>query len=262
MGSRDRVTIATLNTRGIPVFRSRLSERYAEIGRAFEASDVDVVNFQEVLTYYHLRQLVRWMPSYRQVSYKPSVAGPAGGLVTSSRVEVARTEYVRFPVPPAGLPRLSRLNAALKGTLVIQSPLAYVVNTHPMANVDGDWSESSRFYGLHRQQLATLADVVDALPGPAVVCGDFNVARESTLYRDFINDTHLIDAYDGACPPTFHAEYLPPGRPSQCIDFVLVTGAVSVESADLMFTDKVAMPGGSGYVSDHLGLRVTALVTI
>jgi endonuclease/exonuclease/phosphatase family metal-dependent hydrolase len=119
-----------------------------------------------------------------------------------------------------------------------------------MANVDGDWSESNRFYGMRRQQLAALADVVDSLPGPAVVCGDFNVARESRLYRDFISSTQLTDAFAGTCPPTFRAEYLPPGRTSQCIDFVLVTGAVDVESADLMFTDKRPL------VSDHLGLRV------
>jgi len=242
------------------VVGSRLGERYGVIGREFDGSEVDVINFQEVLTYYHLRRLVRSMPSYRFVSFRRSVAGPAGGLVTFSRGPVMATRYVRLSAP-RGLPGMTGLKAALKGTLVTRLPFGYVVNTHPIANMDGDWSESNRFYGLHREQLASLADVVDALPGPAVVCGDFNVPRESDLFRDFITKTHLIDAYAGTCPPTFHAEFLPPDRPSQCIDFILLTGAVTVESADVMFAGKLQMSGGPAFVSDHVGLRVRVLVS-
>ncbi|MFI6677851.1 endonuclease/exonuclease/phosphatase family protein [Kribbella sp. NPDC050470] len=237
----DKLSVATFNTRGIPVLRSRLRGRYGVIGREFEGSDLDVVNVQEVLTYYHLRQLVRWMPSYRWISYRRSLVGPAGGLVTFSRRPVEATDYVRFP-------------SRFKGTLVTRLPVGYVVNTHPTANVDGDWSESNRFYDTHRAQLAVLADVVDALPGPAIVCGDFNVPRDSDLFRSFIAKAFLMDAFAGACPPTFRAEYLPPGRTSQCIDFVLVTGAVNVESADLMFTDRPD-------ISDHLGLSVRLSVS-
>lgn len=252
----SELVVASLNTRGIPIVGSQLGVRYGVIGRELDGSDVDVVNFQEVLTYYHLRQLVRSMPSYRFVSFRRSVAGPAGGLVTFARGPVTATQYVRFRFPG-----IARFKAALKGTLITRFPFGYVVNTHPTANVDGDWSESNRFYGLHREQLAAVADVVDALPGPAVVCGDFNVPRESELFRDFITKTQLIDAYAGTCPPTFHADFLPPDRPSHCIDFVLLTGAISVESADLMFTEKLPMPGGPALVSDHVGLRVRLRVS-
>ena len=249
------LVVSSLNTLGIPIVGSRLSERYGVIGRELDGSDVDVVTFQEVLTYYHLRQLVLSMPSYRFVSFRHSVAGPAGGLVTFSRGPVTATQYVRLPAPRS-LPRMTRLKAALKGALVTRFSFGYLVNTHPMANVDGDWSESNRFYGMHRAQLAALADVVDALPATAVVCGDFNVSRESRLFRDFITTTQLTDAYAGTCPPTFHADFLPPDSTSHCIDFVLLTGAVSVESADLMFTEKLPMRGGPAFVSDHIGLRV------
>ena len=33
-------------------------------------------------------------------------------------------------------------------------PELRVINTHPVANHDGDWSEANRFYPLHRAQLA------------------------------------------------------------------------------------------------------------
>ena len=75
--SGEQLTVATLNTRGIPVTGSGLADRYAVIGAGFDAGDVDVACFQEVLTYWHLRRLVRRMRSFRQVSYRPG-RGPGG----------------------------------------------------------------------------------------------------------------------------------------------------------------------------------------
>jgi len=57
--SGELLTIASLNTRGIPPTRSQLAERYAVIGAGFDAGPADVVCCQEVLTYWHLRLLVR-----------------------------------------------------------------------------------------------------------------------------------------------------------------------------------------------------------
>jgi hypothetical protein len=46
--------------------------------------------------------------------------------------------------------------------------------------------------------------------GPrAVVCGDFNVARESSLFGEFMAATGLADAFEGACP---RREIEPRGR--------------------------------------------------
>jgi hypothetical protein len=262
-----RLTVASLNTRGIPILGSRLGERYAAIAAVFEGSDVAVINFQEVLTYYHLRQLVRRMPSYRFVSLRRSAAGPAGGLVTLSRIAVSGTGYRRFPMPSAAvtadLPRLSRLKASLKGSLLtrLADPAISIVNTHPLANPDGDWSNTNRFYRLHQDQLAALGRYVAAVPQPAIVCGDFNVARASSLYRDFVRETGLVDVFGDDCPPTFHAEYLEPGKTSHCIDFMLLSDqSITVETAELTFTGKLPMPGGSDYGSDHLGLMARVAV--
>lgn len=262
------VTAASLNVRGVPVVGSHLAERCAAIGEAFETSEVAVVNFQEVHTYYHLRQLTRHMPSFRFVSYQQSVVGPAGGVVTLSRLPVASTEYRRFPSPPAvaleGLPRLTRVRVLLKGTLLtrLAAPRVWVVNTHLLANVDGDWSESSRFYRVQQDELAALGQVVGSLSDPAVLSGDFNVARDSRLFDDFMSDTKLVDAFGNQCPATFHAEYLSPGKAPRCTDFLLLAGSsIKIESAELMFTAKVPMTIGPEYVSDHLGLRAKVVVS-
>jgi endonuclease/exonuclease/phosphatase family metal-dependent hydrolase len=119
----------------------------------------------------------------------------------------------------------------MKGALVtrLADPAISVVNTHPVANTDGDWSPANRFSPVHRAQLAALARVVRSAPVPAVVCGDFNVDRDSALFGDFIAGTALADAFEGSCPATFRAEYLPAGEMPHCIDFILTAGEIKAQ---------------------------------
>jgi sphingomyelin phosphodiesterase 2 len=259
--SGELLTIASLNTRGIPLTGSRLAERYAAIGAGFDAGDADVVCCQEVFTYWHLRLLARRMRSFQQVSYWRGPAGPAGGLVTFSRRPVSGMRYRRFGRPPraTAVPRASRVQARMKGALVTRlgRPGLCVINTHPAANHDGDWSEANRYYPLHRAQLAVLAGVVSESGPRAVVCGDFNIDRESALFGDFTAATGLADAFAGACPPTFRAEYLPAGATPHCIDFILTAGEVTAASPELVFAGKESL----GYLSDHIGLRARLSLT-
>jgi sphingomyelin phosphodiesterase 2 len=130
-----------------------------------------------------------------------------------------------------------------------------------VANRDGDWSERSRFYPLHRAQLDVLAKVVRGAPFPPVVCGDFNIDRDSALFGQFMRDTGLADAFEGNCPATFRAEYLPAGETPHCIDFILTGDGVKAEAAMVMFAGMEPLPGGLGHVSDHVGLRASLFLT-
>ena len=252
------VTVASLNIRGVPLTGSRLTARCQAIGAFFEAGDADVVCFQEVCTYYHLRQLARHMPSFRFAGFRAALPGPAGDVVTFSRLPMSATAYHGFgPSRRApGIGPLIRLRARMKGALVtrLADPAISVVNTHPVANTDGDWSPSNRFSPVHRAQLAAVARVVRNIPVPAVVCGDFNVDRDSALFGEFIAGSGLDDAFDGGCPATFRAEYLPAGETPHCIDFILTAGEIKAEAAEVLFEDRQILRGGTGYVSDHLGL--------
>jgi endonuclease/exonuclease/phosphatase family metal-dependent hydrolase len=261
-----RLTVVSLNTRGVPVSGSRLAERYAAIGAALDDGDADVACLQEVFSWWHLRLLARRMRSFPQVSFRGSPAGPAGGLVTFSRPPLSGTAYRGFGMPPAsaGVSRAARWRAALKGALVtrLARPGLWVVNTHPVANRDGDWSPGSRFYPLHQAQLDVLARVVRGASGPGVVCGDFNVDRDSSLFGGFMAGTGLADAFEGRCPATFRAEYLPAGETPHCIDFILTAGGVKAEAATLVFAREEPLGGGRGCVSDHLGLQASLFLPL
>lgn len=259
-----RLSVASLNTRGVPVLGSQLAGRYAAIGTAFEAGPAEVACFQEVLTYGHLRLLVQRMPSFTHVSYRSSFAGPAGGLVTFSRLPVSGSEYRGFGSPPGtpGISRLGQLRARLKGALVTRMARLglCIVNTHPVANRDGDWSRANRFYPLHQAQLAALTRIVRGIRVPAVVCGDFNVDRGSLLFAEFVAGTGLADAFEGNCPATFRAEYLRAGEVGHCIDFILTPAGVKAQATGLLLVGQVELPGGPGYASDHIGLHADLLV--
>jgi sphingomyelin phosphodiesterase 2 len=136
-----------------------------------------------------------------------------------------------------------------------------IVNTHPVANRDGDWSPAGRFYPLHRAQLDVLAAVVRGLQAPPVVCGDFNIDRGSALFGQLLAGTGLADAFEGNCPATFRAEYLPAGATPHCIDFILTGDGVKAEAATVLFAGMEPLPGGPGHVSDHVGLRARLLLT-
>ena len=260
----SRVAVVSLNTRGVAPIGSRLAGRYAAIAMALDAGDADVACFQEVSTWWHLRLLARRMRSFRHMGFRPSLAGPAGGLVTFSRLPLSGTAYRGFGIPSGapGISRAARWGARLKGALVtwLARPRLCVVNTHLAANRDGDWSPESRFYPLHRAQLAVLARVVCGIAAPAVVCGDFNVDRGSSLFGGFVRDTRLTDAFDGSCPATFRPEYLPPGVTPNCIDFILTADGVTADAATVVFAGQEPLPGGPGYVSDHVGLRASLIL--
>jgi endonuclease/exonuclease/phosphatase family metal-dependent hydrolase len=253
-----RLTVATLNVRGLPLKGTHIAERFTAIAAEVDAGDIDLVCLQEVFAYHHLSHLRKGMPSFPHVAYRPSVAGPAGGLVTLSRLRLAGPTYTRLPWSSrhSGIPARARLNALHSGMLTVRlaESRIRVLNIHPTANTDGDWSELNRFRQLQRDQLSAVAQAVTADRSPAVVCGDFNVARASTLHGELRQWSGLRDAFDGQCPPTFHADYLPPGNTAHCIDFILVAEAIDVDDTDLLFTDKRPLPGGPGYLSDHIGL--------
>ena len=89
--SGELLTVASHNTRGIPLTGSQLAERYAVIGAGFDAGDADVVCCQEVFTYWHGVPAFRaaapdsgrlpGVPSPGQAERRPGdPAGPSGAV--------------------------------------------------------------------------------------------------------------------------------------------------------------------------------------
>ena len=51
-----------------------------------------------------------------------------------------------------------------------------------------------------------------------------------------------------------------PPCPRHPIDFILTADGVKAEAATVVFAGKEPLPGGPGYVSDHVGLRASLIL--
>lgn len=255
----------SLNACGLPSVRPRFAVRAAEVCRRIERLGVDVVNLQEVHTRRRLALLRSGLPSLPHVAYAPGALGPRGGVVTFSRYPLRPSTFVSFaPTRRHSGNRLSPfwidLRAGTKGVLVSalrDRPLT-IANAHLSPNKDGDWSPGNRFHPIQSAQLDLVRDAC-AGPGDTILTGDFNLAAGSALHGEFLAGGGWLDAFAGDGRPTFHVEFLPPGRPSSRIDHVLLRGdRATVHEARQVFEDRVPLAGGEAFLSDHVGLYVDA----
>jgi endonuclease/exonuclease/phosphatase family metal-dependent hydrolase len=221
-----------------------------------------VLALQEVWTPRLLRTLRAGLPDHRYAAWQAGrLRQPVGGLVTLSRLPLARVRYVSFrgARPGAGdvFFRTSKaINSRLQGVLIAElaGRAVTVANTHLSANRDGDWSSHNRHHGLQRAQLERLHAALADTAAVTVLAGDLNTPSGGPLYPMVIGNGGWQDPFAATDPATYQPGLLPPGRPPQRIDYLLVRGRAMHEPAVLM-DQPVGLPGGRrGYLSDHVAL--------
>jgi len=72
---------------------------------------------------------------------------------------------------------------------------------------------------------------------------------------DFHHQPRRLGSLGSKCHGSFGIKMTP-----HCIDFILTSEGVKAEAATVLFAGKVPLPGGPGYVSDHLGLYARLLL--
>jgi endonuclease/exonuclease/phosphatase family metal-dependent hydrolase len=84
----------------------------------------------------------------------------------------------------------------------------------------------------------------------SVLTGDFNVPSRSALYPWVVDGGGWHDPFTDVDLVTFQPVFLPPGRRSSRIDYVLVPAGVTALATGTLFAD----PVDGRYLSDHVGL--------
>lgn len=263
-----KVTILSLNTYGMPLLSPYPDIRLTCIANTLSVEDIQIINFQEVHIYYYLDVLKKRLAAFPYVSYKRSLLGPKGGLVTFSKFPIKETTFISFkPVKKVLSSVLSLFDIISKGILIteLENSLA-IFNTHLTANKDNDWSVNNRYYPIHRSELAQLSTLVKTYTSnrDLLLSGDFNIAKGSDLYKNFVDISQARDAFATDLQPTYHKEFLPKGRLPYCIDYVFYFSKHTIKAPQTskMFQNKVKLKHGkNGYVSDHLALRATFYFT-
>lgn len=249
---KTTLTVLRFNVAGLPLplfAHARVSRLCEDIE---DISALSVLNLQEVHSYGLLWHLQRSLPSFAYATYKRGVLGPKGGLVIFSKFPLEKSEFVPFS------------NSSHRGKLIAKTSDSslVVINTHPTANTDGDWSRTNRFYDVQHIQLQELTKLVHGVIAQRVVLsGDFNIAKSCELFKQFNKSCGLIDAFASDSGPTYIGRFLPKDRTPQTIDFLYASsasGSCKFTQKRKLFKEKEKLwPGFRGFVSNHIALCAT-----
>lgn len=260
------LTLLTMNCLGLPVPVPGLRRRLGALGRALATAGADFACLQEVGRWRHL-PLLHHDDSWSQAIALAYPYAPKGGLVTLARTPVAATNYRAFQERgrAASLHATERYQG--KGVLSISATVddqpIVLLNTHLAANYRARWSYTDPYTKVERAQLHEIAEMLQTIPAEALVlvAGDFNVPRGSWLYDEFLLMSGLHDPLGTSTEPTYRPLPGLPARAAQALDHILVRApaGLSLETkAELCFREPVWLAHGmSGYLSDHLGVRLT-----
>jgi endonuclease/exonuclease/phosphatase (EEP) superfamily protein YafD len=258
------LSLLTFNCFGTPVPSTR--RRLQALAHQLEQSTLQITCLQEVQLSMYQDRLIEACSSYPFQAYEPYLHCPKGGLVTLSRVPLVARHFETYTEQgywylPTFMDRLLS-----KGMLITSLhwggiPVV-IINTHLIANYNGDWERRGIFARLQEKQLRQLAETVAAQPAHAlvVVVGDFNIPRGSRLYKDFIHGTGLIDPLAEDRRPTHRP---PPGVPAHYslpIDFVFYRAPQNLPlqiTSDLRFSNKLDLSHSlQDYLSDHNAIEI------
>jgi endonuclease/exonuclease/phosphatase family metal-dependent hydrolase len=253
----NKISLATFNLKGSPILEKDTYKRIKTLGISLNKKDIDIINLQEVFTYYHLCLLRRKMINFPYCVFEGFIFGPKGGLVTFSKIPIQKSSFVSYPNP-----KIVKRMFLGKGMLInkIENSAIYVLNTHLTANRDNDWSKTNRFYPTHISQIERLKKVIENINSFKflIVSGDFNISKNSDLYKKVINKMQLEDVFEEYNFPTFHQEFMSKGEKSNRIDYILIKTKKrwsSTSKGHLFTKAQIARNINKGFLSDHIGLQ-------
>lgn len=262
-----KISLVTFNTLGTPFFAPDITKRYREIAQLINNGPYDIVCLQEVFTYYHFFLLKKNLPFFPYVAYKKNLSGPKGGLVIFSKLPFSNKEFIAYSYPTNGyVPFYTKI--AQHGILSIKiasSPLR-ICTTHLSSDIVHDLSPKNKLYSLVKHQSEEVAKIINDYTKKGeqlIIMGDFNIAKHSSLYKEFLKNAHVTDVFADDEQPTYYPDRInyfyrsPAGR----IDYIFSKNfrrTASFQNIMSIFKDKVTFSKKkNAYLSDHIGLHCT-----
>lgn len=250
------ISIATLNTNGAVWDLIGLLYRYREIAKYFENSKIELIHFQEVLTYFHLIILKFFLRHYPSCSYKPYLIGPKGGLVTFSRRKIMASSHFSFErkrVPWAGKLRGMIVQNGMHLTQIEGLGVDFI-NLHLTVVANHDWNRESTYFAELLSEIRQLHALLVKSQALVVITGDFNISKNSDLYHELSEQKGLRDVFKNYDFPTVHRTWTRKSGKPQTVDYVFTYGKSDLlrpVRTQAIFARKTPR---LGFVSDHLGL--------
>ena len=264
-GKSKNLSILTFNTLGTTFFAPDILKRDNKIAEIINKSDYDVVCLQEIFTYIQLLIFKKKLKSYPYCIYENNPFGPRGGLVIFSKHAFSQKEIFSYSRPKntsipfyVGLAQPSILSAFIEPFKI------RIATTHLTSDNEHNLTPKNRLYNLIKKQSEEAAEVVNRYTKngePVIVAGDFNIAKDSELYNNFLRKTKLHDIYKKEEQPTYD-----PNRidffyrsPADRCDFIFITsGKQDLHPSLLSYAfekEERLSNNKKSYLSDHIGLH-------
>lgn len=264
---KKNISLLNFNTLGTTFFAPDIKKRYQAIAAQIKAMDIDLICFQEITTYYNLRLIKKYLRNYPYCHYKKHFIGPKGGLVIFSKLPIEKTSYHRYASLGSykNITFYTRLirNGILMCTLK-DIPLV-VMNTHLVSDFSFSEDENNVLYMLLKRQLYDAAEVVNTIQDKAVLLtGDFNMARDLSIYTTFLQKTGMKDYFTDKNTPTYDPKrihYRFVGERAAIVDYIFLkhnTTKFDKIHTGHVFDQKVTLSNNKvTYLSDHIGLHMS-----
>ncbi len=262
-----KLSLLSFNTFGVPFFSPDVKGRYKRAAEIIEQSNTDIVCLQEISTYYHFSVIKKYLKSYPYVVKHNNIWGPRGGLVIASKVPIEEITYTNFRA--LGTFRdasfYTRLNKNGLLTVKVKNHDLYIVNTHTVTDFEFEWSPQNKLYQHVKGQVLEITEMIKKLSHQEkniIVTGDFNIKKNSQLYKSFLTETNAMDLFGKEIEPTyFHdRDSRFPGKTSERIDFMFyIKGKkklTPLTRTHLFEKEEILSNGKKSYLSDHIGLKI------
>ncbi len=269
---KQELVIISFNAFGSPfyaykvlktLFMTHVYKRLLYLSDQLNKSDADIIALQEVNTYPQYFYLKARLVDFPYVYYRKYFQGPKGGLVFFSKIPFESISYVTFD-KMGSLHGKSIIAQILKRGLLIgkvKGMALTVINTHLTHNLSHDWSENSAIRPIHTSQLAQIVKFLlknKDNSESVILTGDFNIPKESDLFRDFLDQATVNDVFYEYTKSTYHEEFTFKDSPLGRVDhmFLFKNGSdVTIQQKKHLFEQKVTLRNGKQYyLSDHIGL--------
>jgi exonuclease III len=261
---QKKLSLLTFNTLGVPFFAPDITKRYKKIAQLINDSDYDIVCLQELFSYYHLFLFKKNLKNFPYIAYQKNPLGPRGGLVIFSKLPLSKPNFHTYSIPKnARFPFHARFEK--KGVLssIIEPFSITISTTHLTSDDEHNLTPKNDYYSLIKSQSIEAANVFNnyAKSGqPIIMTGDFNIAKHSILYNEFLEATHANDIFEKDETATYYKERLGfyfKALASNRIDYIFYKAKnVQILTIENVFVEEEAIgKRKKSYLSDHIGLH-------
>jgi len=265
-----KLSLINFNTLGTPLFAPHITKRYQALTKRLLITDATIICLQEVATYYHLFLLKKALKKgYPYLCYQPFFYGPKGGVVIFSQVPLTNCSYQSFH-SLGQFTNISFYSKLLRNGLLhcqIAGKDLTIITTHLLCDFSFDESSPNK---LHQQVVNQVDEVITNINylkkthKNIILCGNFNVVKNSLLYKRIMQKTNLLDVFKDIDTPTYFPDRIPfafkaekPLQIDHCF-YYSHSQTIKILSQNLIFEKKEQLsPKEKGVLSDHLGLQIT-----